>query len=214
MRTSHRYTVRSALPVSSRPYPEVTNKAFRRVYMKIADNPSFEDQDVLWLQADGWYADIRIKLDGSGFSSFGGRVTWRRPKLTFHHDLDLGSGFPEDIGTISLTSFGCIENGEFVNGGEVIPFEEKWSCPAGAVSSRVLLRRSRKSITGMEIQLGDDCIIILEGTAARFRRVGHTWRTHYRAQGFPPCRRPTGVRPLAGWNLVEQVSAVTGTSSS
>ena len=208
MRASHQYKVCSQLPIKSRPFSAVTNKSFRREYMKIADLPPFENKDVLWLQTSGWYADIRILLDGGGFSSFGGCVTWQRPYLTFHHDLDLGSGFSEDVGRISLTSYGCIENGVFVKDDKETPFEEKWLCQASAVGSRVLLKKSRNRITGLEVQLGNHCIIILEGTAGRFFRYGSSWKASYRGEGFPITRRPTEEKTPSGWRVVEKVLPV------
>ncbi len=206
MRVTYRYQVTRQLPSRGRSYPALTNQTFVREYIRIGDDPPIEPQDVLWLQTSEWYADIRLRRDGSGFSSMVGRAEWNAPFLTFHHDIDLASGFPEDIGKIRLTAYGCLEFGEFQREGKAINFEEKWLSAAHIQNSRVFACFRSGALAGMEVQLGPHCIIVTRSAAARFEKRGKCWKLVFKSPLFPSFRRPMCQIVKPGWQEVESVT--------
>ncbi len=159
------------------------------------------------MQAGYWFNDIRVSPQADYFSSFGGLVNWQAPWLRFVHLINTsGTLSDDDIGRISFTDFGCLENGTFERDGETVPFEESWYAPQGAQASLVYVQSHGGTVTGLEIQQPDFCIISLQQGAACFRRQGKRWRCLYRVGEFPRYRLPLGNAGKPGWRLAEQLT--------
>ncbi len=87
-----------------------------------------DDADVLWLQANSWYADLRIPHADTGgpVEAFAGPASWADPDFTWVHEIDWLGSFPTDVGHLERDGRDLIERGTFVIDGEDAPYEERW----------------------------------------------------------------------------------------
>jgi hypothetical protein len=103
--------------------------------------------DVLWLQTDRWYADMRVPFGeaepgkGGGpqtpFSrpwAFAGTATWEEPMMTWDHDLDSEPDPEVDSNPLEPAGLVMVEKGLIEWEGRFVPFTEEWQriSPAGA----------------------------------------------------------------------------------
>jgi hypothetical protein len=87
-----------------------------------------DDADVLWLQAGGWYADLRIPHDDRGgpVEAFAGPASWYAPHFTWDHLLDWVGTFPLDVGRLEPDGADLVESGTFDRDGTPAPYRERW----------------------------------------------------------------------------------------
>ncbi|MFT4632996.1 MAG: hypothetical protein ACI9BC_002016 [Crocinitomicaceae bacterium] len=212
LRAKARRVAAQRCPQQGRGCANLAGQSLRRGYMQIGQAEAFEDSFVLWLQAGNWFADIRSTLDGLVYSGFGGVVEWQRPTLYFRHLINIGGELSEsDVGDIVLTDFGCLERGEFIEGEQVIGFEEKWLMQRIANRVRVFVKYVQGVLTGLEVQLDRSCILIEKRSVACYTRFGAgltDWRCQYASSDAQSLRwlmrrRPTGASCRPGWSLKE-----------
>ncbi len=158
-----------------------------------------DDADVLWLQANSWYADLRIPhVDHGGpVEAFAGPASWADPHFTWVHELDWLGTFPTDVGHLERDGRDLIERGTFVIDGEEQPYEERWVRGPEAPPTLVGLARQGGGVSGALVRVGDHALALANdrtadgagaGFAARREQlVDGVWTTVFdRAIGAEP----------------------------
>jgi hypothetical protein len=124
--------------------------AWRRSGLLISGKRRVDHCDVLWLQSEEWFADIRLPLIDGGsvdpadvvathFSrprAFIGRSSWDCPIFRWEHILDTADVVSRsDANMVQATAYGISEHGEWaLEDGTTIKWCEEWtrlsaSCP-------------------------------------------------------------------------------------
>jgi hypothetical protein len=158
--------------------------AWRRDGRTLADGPSSEVADVLWLQVGLHFCDLRTPRPQTGSAhvldqpqAFSGTVRVSGGSISFHHDLDSLRRDPAhpDEGTVHRQANVMFERGP--------GFEERWvvaSLPGDDVGVAEL-RRSDDAEDGPEgrlIRIGSVALAVWGGTTpggAQFNQA-HGWR--------------------------------------
>lgn len=157
--------------------------AWKRVSLALDGAEPAEHADVVWLQTEDTYADLRIPRYGYGDivapMSFAGTTTWVDPYLRWSHDLDLDpdSRLGEaDVGRVRWDGDDMVETGELTDGSRSVPYTEVW-------------RRLPASAAGLESHWSADrsCVVVRTGahalTIADDRPTGGVYRACYRTHG-------------------------------
>lgn len=170
-------TVRGAGPL-----PQRFRGAWKRVSLAVDGAPPAEHADVVWLQTERAYADLRVPHFGYGDIvaplSFAGTTTWADPFLRWSHDLDLdperGPG-DADVGKVRWDGDDLVESGEIVDGDRTVTYVEVW-------------RRLPDGGGGCESHWSDDgsCLVVRVGdhalSVADERSGGGCYRACYRTR--------------------------------
>ena len=177
-------TARPRPPVlpDTEPVPERFRGAWKRVSLAVDGDAPGEHADVVWLQTERTYADLRIPRYGYGDivapMSFAGTTTWADPFLRWGHDLDLDAERPpgaSDVGRVAWDGNDLVETGEFTDGDRAVPYTEVW-------------RRVADSDAGLESHWSPDgtCVVVRTGdhalTIADDRAAGGAYRACYRTR--------------------------------
>ena len=149
---------------------------WQRQSIAVAGSEPFEDSHVFWLQAGGYFADVRWPIsDESGIpvSAFAGKVQWNAPRMRFIHEVDLTKEFTEDVGTLTLTDERLSEKGMVTVEGKDIHFEEVWTrlLQPGQADCQVAARIHQQE-AGYIVRVGNFAIALRE-TDSRF--TGACW---------------------------------------
>jgi hypothetical protein len=192
--------------------------AWRRVSIALGGGPPHEPARVDWLQGPSAFADLRLPIDATDEPlCFAGTTTFSPTRLTWHHDLDLGTEIGADTGVVSWRDGDLVEEGVFTIAGRETPYVEVWRRTAPADEGIALRRRGDDgSARSRLVRIGDDCLIVEDDrpaggrfAAARLRRDRGTgnW-TALRSLGdaSPQCS-PDSLRDAdehAGWEVVEE----------
>ena len=164
------------------PVPPRFRGAWRRVSLAVDGAPPAEHADVVWLQTDRAYADLRVPHFGYGDIvaplSFAGTTTYAEPFLRWSHDLDLdaerGPG-DADVGKVRWDGDDLVESGEIVDGERTVTYVEVW-------------RRLADDGGGVEAHWSADgtCVVVRVGdhalTVADDRAAGGCYRACYRTR--------------------------------
>jgi len=164
------------------PVPERFRGAWTRVSLAVDGEAPSEHADVVWLQTERTYADLRIPRYGYGDivapQSFAGTTTWDDPLLRWSHDLDLAtdvSAGETDVGRVRWDGDDLVETGELDDDGRAVPYTEVW-------------RRMAGSDDGLESHWSHDgtCVVVRTGdhvlTIADERAAGGAFRACYRTR--------------------------------
>ena len=143
-----------------------------------------EHADVVWLQAERTYADLRIPRYGYGdivpSMSSAGTTTWSDPFLCWSQDLDLDRGTDRslgdgDVGRVRWDGEDLVETGELTDDGRVVSYTAVW-------------HRVADGDGGLESHWSPDggCVLIRIGdhvlTIADDRPAGGAYRACYRTR--------------------------------
>ena len=163
------------------PVPERFRGAWKRVSLAVDGAAPTEHADVVWLQTERTYADLRVPRYGYGDivapMSFAGTTTWADPFLRWNHALDLDDASPgdSDVGRVRWNGDDLVETGEFTEGGRTVPYTEVW-------------RRVGGSDSDLESHWSPDgtCVVVRTGdhalTIADDRPTGGGYRACYRTR--------------------------------
>jgi hypothetical protein len=209
-----------AVVVTVRTVPEEFVGAWVRRSISLGGAPHAEWEDVVWIQADEHFADLRLPRAGAtppdGVApepwSFSGTTTWDPPTLTWHHSLDTrrvpGSGDPlaSDHGDVVWRT-GDPSCGELVETGHFgdVPYEEVWVRRVAPCAGDVLVLE-RPDGRGRLVRVGDHSIVVCDdrpagGFAARYDQWdGAEWvavRTLGSPDGLPTPADPGEWMPPA-----------------
>ena len=102
---------------------------WKRQSLQIEGGEPFEVSHAYWLQAHGFYADMRWPRGEdhrAENSAFAGTADWQAPWMRFAHEIDFNSLITEDVGHLSRENNGLRERGELQLGPKTIKFEELW----------------------------------------------------------------------------------------
>ena len=136
--------------------------AWRRAGV-IVDGVRVKDRcDVLWLQSQNWYADLRIPLPGAAGGTgpasvfarawaFAGTASWDPPLMTWEHHLDSEPEPKADSNRLELDGTAAIERGEIWWEGRAVPFCEEW-------------RRISPPKAEMSVEVDDDRVTVAVGS--------------------------------------------------
>lgn len=139
------YPLSTDVPVASRgcAVPDALIGVWHRLSISIADAAPFEDSDVVWLQAQLCFADLRIPLDSRRSvtfpAAFSGQTAWQEPSISFHRDLDWQQSSIEDRAELRIDGDTLIEHGMFTHEHRRIPYVETWRREHGAHGVRRVL---------------------------------------------------------------------------
>jgi len=167
-----------------------------------------DDDDVLWLQAGRWYADLRIPATDTGgaVEAFAGPARWDAPLFTWDHHLDWLGSFPSDEGTFEDVGDELVERGSFVDGDRIIPYEERWERVTDTADFLVA-RATSASGRGVLVEVGPHRLVLVDARDAgggfsvrRDERRGERWTTTFvRGSGLGAIELPAGGRrPAVG----------------
>lgn len=112
----------------------------------IVDGVTVTDRcNVLWLQTELWYADIRLPVRRSGAQpdddgafaagpercfarpwAFAGKASWDDPVMTWHHHLDSEANSEPDSNPLERSGSLILERGRIAWEGRSVPFTEEW----------------------------------------------------------------------------------------
>ena len=125
-----------------------------------------ENSDVIWLQSQGYYGDIRISLANLNIEpeSFSGGVNWEVPHLTFQHDLDFhNEGL--DIGRVDWDGDVLLEHATFEMVGKRYECKERWlRQTALSPATRVFEQRAHSGeLLGMLIRVDNHILMMVSG---------------------------------------------------
>jgi hypothetical protein len=146
-----------------------------------------DDADVVWLQAETWYADLRIPHHDAGgpVEAFAGQAAWASPAYTWFHDIDWAGSFPEDVGLIERDGRDLIERGTFTVDGAPVPYEERWERQPVA-APRLVARLEDPTVRACVVRVGDHAIALADerpaggGFAARREElVAGAWSSRF-----------------------------------
>ena len=146
-----------------------------------------EDAEVLWLQAERWYADLRVPLvdPGGPVEAFAGPARWDDPQFTWEHHLDWLGTYPSDVGTFESDGAELVERGTFVSGDAVIEYEERW-VRAGPDTDFVVARGAVGSGMAVLVEVGRHRLVLVdqrtdggEFSVQRAERSGEGWSTTF-----------------------------------
>jgi hypothetical protein len=167
---------------SAEPVPARFRGAWARMSLAVDGATPAEHADVVWLQTEHTYADLRIPRLGYGDivapMSFAGTTTWADPFLRWSHDLDLdpdGRLGDADVGEVHWRGDDLVETGEFADGDRSVPYTEVW-------------RRLPASGGDLESHWSADgtCVVVRTGdhalTIADERAGGGVYRACYRTR--------------------------------
>ena len=188
----------AATPPATPPVPERFRGAWKRVSLALDGAAPTEHADVVWLQTERAYADLRIPRYGYGDivapMSFAGTTTWADPYLRWSHDLDLdagsgagagsdagsgpgpgGSALDADVGRVRWHGDDLVETGELTEGGRTVSYTEVWRRVAGSASG--LESHWSADGTCVAVRTGDHALTIADDRAA-----GGAFRACYRTR--------------------------------
>lgn len=113
--------------------------AWRRIGLIIDGKRRVDYCDVLWLQSEEWFADIRLRLSTQGpdpkdtvavafakEGSFAGTASWADSTMTWKHLLDIRENPPIDASPVKWQKGGIIEGGTMLVDGRSVPWAEEW----------------------------------------------------------------------------------------
>jgi hypothetical protein len=155
----------------------------------------------LWVEAGGVYVDVRGPGALASNTSFGGRSTWRSPRFTWHHDVDLGpvaSGL--DSAELALAGDRIIETGVALTAPGV-PYVEHWHRLPNHSTVTAVARHEH----GLAVRVGDYAAAVCAETrsACLWQCAKGSW-PEWIALGSPgalPFPNDTGWRLSRGWTL-------------
>ena len=120
----------------------------------LIDGARVEDSvDVLWLQGETWFVDVRTGFNGDPRQgwAFAGQIEWVEPKVKFHHLVDTSREARDDVGSFVFTDSGCSETGEVTLDGVAVPFEEKWIWLADSLSSSAFIATKDDQLIAVKV---------------------------------------------------------------
>jgi hypothetical protein len=146
--------------------------AWRRSGLTVDGVATAERCDVLWLQTDRWYADMRVPIEeampgiGGGPETpfarpwaFAGTAIWEEPVMTWNHHLDSEPAPGVDSNRLEPAGQFMVEKGRIEWKGRFVPFTEEWQriSPAGAeMSAEAGENRMVVTIDRWRIEIVDD----------------------------------------------------------
>lgn len=170
--------------------PEKLIGAWRRTGLIIDGQRRVDYCDVLWLQGEQWFADIRLRLNdqdpqpGDGVAvdfategAFAGIARWSEPTMSWEHILDVRDEPPTDVSPVKWQNGGIIEGGTMNWQGRQVPWAEEWVRLVDSSVEPVVTLADRY----IHITVGDYAIEIKDErpqgtfTATRYALVDGTW---------------------------------------
>ena len=128
----------------------------------------------VWIEAGGTYVDVRALGTLASNTGFGGRSTWRAPRFTWHHDVDLD---PQpgavDRATLVPDHDDLIEHGFGLTGAGV-PYVEHWHRLPTTTRVTSVVVHDR----GLAVRVGDHAgaVLTTPRRACCWTRTGDRWR--------------------------------------
>ena len=118
--------------------PELVG-AWRRTGLIIGGLRQIDFCDVLWIQGEAWFADLRLRIGDLGPDeddpiashygrprAFAGRSRWLDPILQWDHEIDIDLTPGPDANRISWERGGIVERGTRQRAGLDVPWAEEW----------------------------------------------------------------------------------------
>jgi hypothetical protein len=156
--------------------PERFSGAWRQTSISVDGQPPRQPADVIWIQADDVYADLRVpKHAAHPVACFAGTTTWDAPHLCWAHHLDLTSARHEDVGAMVGEGDELVEAGWSELDGRRVPYVECWEREPG--STGPLLALTRRDGLGTLVQAGDHALTVCDD-----RPRGGEYRACYRTR--------------------------------
>lgn len=163
--------------------PERFRGTWQRVSLSVDGGAWCEPAQVVWVQTGSIFGDIRMPYAGRDAEhppmSFAGTLSWREPRLTWTHKLDLyaepGDDDGTDVAEVSWHGADLVCAGHFARESRSVPYVEVWRRLAGTGGPTLSLVRADG--LGVLAQVGDHAITIVDDR----HRGGH-YRACYRSR--------------------------------
>lgn len=134
--------------------PRELTGAWRRRSIRLGSEPEREDYDVVWIQGERGFADLRLPKNPAErpIRCFAGRATWDGSHLTWHHELDIDPvrRNAPDVGAIEYSHDVLIERG-------MITARE--GAPAEYVEEYVRMSQAEDTVTVAEHRSDDGTLL-------------------------------------------------------
>ena len=175
--------------------------AWQREHLEIDGSAVARIGRAVWIEAGGMYVDVRGPGRVASETSFGGRSTWRSPRFTWHHDIDLGPGAAGlDRGELTLDGDRIVERGVGLTA-DGVPYVEHWR----RLPNRTAVTAVARHEHGLAVRVGDyAAAVCTETQSARLWRCAEESWSEWIALGSPgtlPQPSDTGLWLPRGWAL-------------
>jgi Protein HRI1 len=156
--------------VSAGGVPAELRGVWRRRSIRVGTNAAEEPYDVVWIQGDPGFADLRLPRSESNelaVRCFAGTAAWDGQRLTWTHDIDIDPSRRDqpDVGMIEVSSDVLLERGYTIapDGGAVEYVEEylRLSEPGDAVAI-VAYRHADGSLRGIRAEAGRHRLTVVD----------------------------------------------------
>lgn len=177
---------------------------WRRVGLGVDGGPVRPAGDVVWVQADAQFADLRV--GASETRAFAGIATWSAPSMTWSHDVDVPSPgrhpAPPDTGLLEGEADDLVERGSWRRGGRQESYVEHWRRIGSAGPVRAL-----RYGTARFVQVGEHAVLVTPDGGRRWERVGGprtgpgVWRIVATVGVVTTAEPPAADALWAPWNV-------------
>jgi hypothetical protein len=165
--------------------------AWKRVGLEVDGKRVKEPCEVLWLQSEKWYADIRIPVPDAGPTegpeslfarawAFAGAATWDPPVMTWEHMLDSEPDPSIDSNPLEVDGDVAMETGQIDWHGRTVEFCEEWH----RISPARVTLTAHVDANRVEITVGRWRVSVLDERpygpfrAGWYELVSATWQPH------------------------------------
>lgn len=102
---------------------------WRRTSLSLRGEKSEEHEEVLWLQLDSTFADLRTPRAHAScpIQAFSGHIDWSPPHITFNRDMDMNASGFDDQAELEVRDNHLIERGSILTGDTRIDYVEIWA---------------------------------------------------------------------------------------
>lgn len=156
--------------VSTSIVPAELQGVWQRRSIKVGADTAEEPYDVVWIQGDPGFADLRIpraETNGLAVRCFAGTAAWDGERLTWTHDIDIDPRrrAQPDVGTIELSGDVLFESGHTIGPeGVTVEYVEEYvrvSEPGDAVTIAAC-RHDDGSLRGVRAETGRHRLTVID----------------------------------------------------
>lgn len=143
---------------------------WRRTSITVGTNAAEEPYDVVWIQGDPGFADLRLPRSESGgrvVRCFAGTAAWDGERLTWTHDIDIDPArrAEPDVGVIALSGDVLLERGHTAGpDGVAVEYVEEYVrlSEAGDAVTIATCRHDDGALRGVRAEAGRHRLTVID----------------------------------------------------